>query len=406
MSKKAFIAVLSVIVLGLVAIGWYLFSDKKSATESPTDNGTSSTLFPFGQRPVSTGTTAMATSTDDTDQTIDLSGGETLSRLKRISTTPVAGAVAFDMGSTTIIRYVERATGHIVQIANDSTASEQISNVTIPKIQEALWGSDGKNVVLRYLNDDGRTIKTFTGRVSTSTPNKGIEGTYLPDNIQDIAVSGSRIFYIIEGMSGAQGTRANIDGTGRTGIFNSSFGDWAATWASNSVLLFARPSGTAQGSAYLLDMATGALSHTVDRIPGIKGLLNPDETLMIYSGANGNVMGTAIYTIKGAAMRDIGMGTLVDKCVWSKRSKTIVFCAVPKSPAGGVYPDDWYKGKVSFADSVWKIDATTGETTDILDPELEAGISIDMMDLSLDQNESTLLFTNKNDLSLWRLNLE
>ncbi|HVY54354.1 MAG TPA: hypothetical protein VHC46_01210, partial [Thermodesulfobacteriota bacterium] len=191
MSRKAFIVIIAVILAFFGAIGWYFISGDKSGTNSGNTDVDSSNPFPFGQGPASNGNA----NTGSGDQTgdassggpIDLSGNQTgPARLRRISTVPTAGAVAFDVGSSTIIRYVERATGHVIETGSDSSSSDQISNITIPKIREALWATNGQNVVLRYLKDNEGTIRTFLGRISTTT--KTIEGTFLADDIENIAV--------------------------------------------------------------------------------------------------------------------------------------------------------------------------------------------------------------------------
>ena len=70
------------------------------------------------------------------------------------------------------------------------------------------------------------------------------------------------------------------------------------------------------------------------------------------------------------------------------------------------YPDIWYQGQVSFADNLWKTNATDGTTTLISDPANEKGEEIDGIKLALDENENYLFFVNKKDSYLWKLNLK
>ena len=69
-------------------------------------------------------------------------------------------------------------------------------------------------------------------------------------------------------------------------------------------------------------------------------------------------------------------------------------------------PDDWYKGKVSFNDSIWKINTTTGLVEMFYNFNRNKFGSFDLIDLSLTEGDEFMLFKNKKDLTLWSLNLK
>lgn len=95
-----------------------------------------------------------------------------------------------------------------------------------------------------------------------------------------------------------------------------------------------------------------------------------------------------------------------EKCVWNS-SSTDIYCAVPKSTGSATYPDDWYKGEVSFSDQIWKIDPASGTGSMIIDPTtVSGGESIDGIKLALDAGEKYLFFVNKKDSYLWELSLQ
>jgi hypothetical protein len=72
----------------------------------------------------------------------------------------------------------------------------------------------------------------------------------------------------------------------------------------------------------------------------------------------------------------------------------------------GLYPDDWYRGEVSFSDQIWKINLNDGSTNMLIDPILiPDGEDIDATNLALDANEDYLFFINKKDSFLWELGL-
>ncbi|MFA6095793.1 MAG: hypothetical protein WC767_03045, partial [Candidatus Paceibacterota bacterium] len=123
------------------------------------------------------------------------------------------------------------------------------------------------------------------------------------------------------------------------------------------------------------------------------------------ASAGGDSITSAIYSVPEDALSLLSLNTLSDKCVWSKKFKTTVYCAVPQSIPRGTYPDDWYRGTVSFSDNLWKIDAASMETDLILNPSFEGGGDMDMTRLDIDGNDEHLIFLDKNDLSLWELDL-
>lgn len=399
-------------------LGWYFFIRTSETPSSNTGTATvSSDLFPFGKKPTGTETESnggLVTVPSDQNggQTIDLAlvseNNEVLPRLRQISDIPTAGAIAFDVGSTTIIRYIERATGHINETTSNSPAVKKISNTTIPKIHEALWSSDGSKLLIRYIKDDPSIIRTFYAKIATtSRPEQTIEGIFLPDGIREVSVFGSKMFYMTETGSGSQGILANIDGSAKTSVFNSSFSDWRSSLsAGTGAIIFTRPSGIAQGSAYILNTTNGLYSKIAGDLLGLVALGNTDSSHVLVSATVNRGLTTMVFDSKTNKNTSIGVQTIVDKCIWSAKNKNIVFCAVPRSLPNAVYPDDWYKGKVSLDDSLWKIDVVSGETENLFDPELEAGISMDMIKLSLNQTENILLFTNKKDMTVWTYGLK
>lgn len=401
MPKKIFILIL---ILALISIAfglWFLLMGKNQKT--PTNQTGDENLFPFGQ---GAGTTPINPLITDNSTTSSIDSNY-IPQLRKISETPVAGGVVFTNKLGTIIRYVERATGHIFETYSDSLEVKRISNTTIPKIEEALWSNQGSSVLLRYLRDDNQTIRTFYARISTTTvPDQAIEGIFLPDNITKLNVFGDRAFYTSKTENGSTGIIANLDGTKKIALINSSFGSWNHTWTQpGSVLLFPSPSALAIGFIYTLNTTSGEYIKVSQGAPGLSGLSNKDGSLVLMSGKKASGVGTAILKIKTGETINLSLQTMTDKCVWSVIDAVILYCAVPQALPAGNYPDMWYQGKVTTNDSVWKINTETGDTEEILSPQFEALEEMDITNLSLDQQENVLLFINKKDLMLWAYRL-
>ncbi|HEY0907741.1 MAG TPA: hypothetical protein VGE35_00120 [Candidatus Paceibacterota bacterium] len=408
MSKKSFTLLIIFLIAIFVAIGWYLYTRTDNGVTDPGTNQTSD-LFPFGPGGGNTSTGTSTSTSTSTQTEIDLStGGEPRTpRLRQISFVPTAGAIASSTASSTIIRYIERATGHIYETESEKTAVTKISTITIPKVHEALFTQNATRLLIRYFKDDSDIIRTFYAKIATpQRPEQALEGLFLPDGIRDMAVFANKVFYLVWKDTDAQGILADIDGSNKSIIFNSSFGEWATSWTSqNLITLGTKPGNATEGSSYVLNPATGDYTKALSGIAGLETRLNSDGTLMLYSGRNNSLFGTSVVDIKTSRSQRLGVATLADKCVWSSRNRATVYCAVPKSPANGAYPDDWHKGKTSFDDALWKINAVSGETEELLDTDLSAGISMDMINLSLDQKENIILFTNKKDMTVWRYRL-
>lgn len=408
MSKKSFISVIVVLLVAIAVAAWYVFRTDEPKIITPGGDGTSSDLFPFG--PGKTGEASKpGIDEDPTTPTIDISGVvPAYPVLRQISFVPTAGAIASSTASSTVIRYIERASGHIYETERDSFSTTKISSVTIPKVHEALWTPDARRLLVRYLREGEVSIRTFYAKIATTTrPEQALEGLFLPDGIRDVTIQGSKIFYLAWKDTAQQGITANIDGSDKTIIFSSSFGEWAAAWGSPSyITLYSKPSGGTEGAAYLLNASKGDYIKEIGGTLGLEALSNFDGSLLLYSGSDGQTPITGIVDTKKDQATELGISTLVAKCVWSKKQKSMIYCAVPGTAPAGYYPDQWYKGTISFNDSLWKIDAATGETTEVFNPLLIAGKTMDIYKLGLDHSENTLIFTDKKDMTVWSYALD
>ncbi len=411
MSKKTFFLVLAFLLIVSGFFGWYFFlrtGDITPQTETPITSPTD--LFPFGQNSSSdsqTGTGILVDISSSTAEVGEINSATGLPRLRQISKTPAAGAIVFDMGSSTLIRYIERATGHIYETNNVSAQIKKISSVTIPKVYESLWSNDGSKVILRYLKGEEETIKTFYATISAlNAPEEALEGTFLQDNIQNITSLGTKIYYTLKTSAGSSGITANMDGSEKTSVFSSSFSDWTSRWSSPTLItIYPRPAGSVMSAAYLLNTTNGTYTKAGNDLNGLSALANIDGTFVFLSYTSGNSIKSAIYNTKTFTTENTGIVALADKCVWSVKNKNIIYCASPTTLASGTFPDDWYKGKVSFSDTLWKIDVSTGETNEIFNPLFEVSRSMDITNLNLNQSETVLVFKNKKDQTVWRYEL-
>ena len=309
------------------------------------------------------------------------------------------------------LRYVARVDGNIYQTFADKIVERKFSTTVIPKVYEALFGPKGESVVMRYLNQDDRTIETFVGTLpkevlggDTAMENE-VKGSFLPEGIQDISLSGdtTSLFYLFESGESMIGTTLSFLTNKKAQVFDSAFTEWLSSWPnSKMVTLTTKPSASVPGYMYALDPTAKNLSNVFGGINGLTTLTSPSGKLVLYADNN---LSVGIYHTDTKVVDALSIKTMPDKCLWGKLSD-VLYCSVPKFVSSGGYPDLWYQGEESFADQVWKIDIETGNATLLVNPSVVAGEEIDGIKLSTDEGENYLFFVNKKDSFLWELALK
>lgn len=417
MSRNTFIWLL-VGILFLAAIGlgiyFYFFTDRFGIKipSNNTSTGQGSGFSPFGggagsETPRTDTTGSGGSSTSNT-------GSE--SRLMKLVQNPVAGFIPTTLGSTTMLRYLERETGKVSDIdMSIPGARTRITSTTIPRVYSAIFGANGSSVLLRYL-DGSNSIQTYFANIpnatSTEALQSGVElkGMYLPVGIKDISISpsGAKAFTLTNFSNTAIGVISNPDGSKKSQIFSSPFTEWLSSWTNEkTIILTTKPSSDVAGYSYSVDTATSNMQKIYGGTTGLLSVLSPDGKRLLVSETSGGIPYLKIYTVGSRQPVDTGLRTITDKCVWA--TNITVYCSVPDnipSEPGTGYPDAWYQGLVSFSDSIWKIDSVT-LSTDMVSAVSSVGReAIDGINLATDKNGGYLFFINKRDSALWSLKLQ
>ncbi|MFA5933994.1 MAG: hypothetical protein WC795_02115 [Candidatus Paceibacterota bacterium] len=330
-----------------------------------------------------------------------------------IENTPSGAQTKPSTEVVTAVRYVEQETGHVLESFVDRNDERKVSNTTIPRIYEAFFGDKGDSVIFRYLNDDDRTIESFTGSLPPTTLGGDelpeFKGSLLPQNIPWLSISPdtTHFFYLLNFNSGIIGTTALINGEKKSQIFNSEFTEWLPQWVNlKTIALTTKPSASAPGFLYSLDTGTRAFTRVLGNISGLTTLVSPDGKQVLYSVSSNNDINLRLYDVGSRTVETVSLKTLPEKCVWAKNNINI-YCGVPNFLPNAPYPDDWYQGTISFSDALWKIDSSSGNTTIVTSPEFElGGASIDIVSPMLSAKENYIFFLNKKDQSLWSYALE
>ncbi len=438
--KNAFIVVIviiSLVVGGL--IGFYFYTKKKNPTPTflgQTSGGTKTNFGVDNPSVTNTQTDNQVALPPSYDKPVVIKEEP---RLRKISTEPVAGSdfVTIDIFATSTknieppdssntknppkkpapriigkketIRYVDRATGNIYETATNTLDIVRISKTTVPKIYEAFFVDKGDSLVLRDLIGNTDIIRTRYGNLdfaTTSTDEKTLLLSDLPVNLLQIAVSPNKdkVFYITNDQPRGFVSRPN--GTNKINIFDSQLKEWLVIWPStNAIVVTTKASGFAQGFSYLINPDTRASTRLLGNIAGLTTLPSPDLSKILFSYSTKGSIKLALYDRKLDSYTDLVYNTLSEKCVWSKKDKDVIFCAVPENIAFDTYPDVWYQGLITFSDSIVKINIKTGESRFIVNMQKESKEVVDVINPTLSKDEDYLIFTNKTDLILWGLRL-
>ncbi|MEK7144507.1 MAG: hypothetical protein AAB794_01455 [Patescibacteria group bacterium] len=397
MRRYLLIAAVVILLLGVGVIIYFLFLAKKPVvTTTPgvglpiAGQGTSQTGIPEG------GGTIVSPNTPTTVSP----------RLVRISVGPVAlgesvvsKTVSTSSTPETTVNYIDRESGNIFSYSTASRATTRTSNKTIPGIQSASWLPNASLAFVRYLSgDNSSTINTY------ALPLSGSGGFFLSQNLADIAVSSTSVLILASGVNGSIGSLTNVDGSHATQIFTTPLSAIHASFAGkNQYLVYTKPSSLLLGNAYLVDSA-GIFSRIFGPRMGLTALASPSGKWVLVSySLNGSMQMGLVNTTTNEVL-SLPISTITDKCVWSA-DDSVIYCGVPLEFPFGSYPDDWYQGAVHFSDRIWKVQVSGRYAQLVLDFTKETNTLLDAESLVVDQLNSTLVFVNKNDLSLWSYSL-
>ncbi|MEI6480588.1 MAG: hypothetical protein WCO12_03665 [bacterium] len=432
--KKIITIIVIIFLIALAGIGYFVFTNTNQKTINPgTVFDNVKNFFPFGKPDTQT-ETQVSTSTDSNNNTQQAPQLKVTERMFQISSAPTAGYVAFDVISTstlsslsfgtstfsttststkkintsasstkqtdTIVRFLERITGHVYEVKIPTLEKKQVSNTTYSKVYDAKFNSNGSEVIVRQLNNEN--ISTNYIKLSTSTQNTNRS---YPNNTDILITKKDSVFYTIKSQNGSVGYISTFDNKKPTQIFSTPLRDILAEWSGGDIVaIFPKPHSDYPGVLSFVDTKKGTSKQVLSGVNGLTALPNSDATYFIY---NTNSKNLSLDAQKVSSITDISLQTktLPEKCVWSKKNPKLIYCAASSFPQENGYPEKWYQGVVSFNDSIWQINVETGEEKILYNPIADGKDNPDMTNLMLNDKENYLFFINKKDLTLWGLSL-
>jgi hypothetical protein len=415
MSKKILLIIGILIVVGIAL--FFVFSSKPQTTGENQVGFSIRNYLPFGK---STDSETSTTTSENNNQNSNTNGptnvdvNQPVPRLRKISTEPVAGAVIFNISTTSVVRFVEKGTGNVYEVRSDSNNIARLTNTTIPKIIRSFWLPDGSGFLAQTLLAENEVIETNFVKLnknqasSTSedlTPFSTTVGK-LPINIKEITIKpdGSKIFYYTANNS-SNWFVSNPDGTNKSLVETSPLTEWLPKWISgNTIIIQSKGSSEAVGFVYSFDIQNKTLKKVWTEALGLSVNPNSDGSFEIIS-SGGSAPQLSLVDNKNITSNTVSLKTLAEKCVWTKIKTPTAYCAEPSEIPNGNYPDAWYKGLVSTKDSIIKIDLVNDISHDIAYLSSLSNQKIDVEDISLSPDENYLIFKNKIDGFLWMLRI-
>jgi hypothetical protein len=400
--KKIIILATVVVLIGGIIV-WYAFFNGAVTPVGKTIRN----ILPFG----SGGDGEISNA--DQDRPVEIqpnaTSSQNLPRLFRLSDVPVAGAVSFIKNGSEVVRFADRATGHIYDINPITLEKIKIANNTLPKIYEAYFKKDGSGVIYRSLKNDTDEITNTSIELippkGTSTDQIYTEvQTILRGDIRSLAVSDTnKIAYNLRDVPSV--VLADFNGSNPKTILDVPFFEWRLEWVGQNLSLTTAGSSNVSGFAYILNPSNGSFNKLMGPITSLTTNISPDGSRMLYSFSANGTTKTLYQNISNGETDELLPVVFPAKCVWSKKTTTLVLCG---SPAEGIRqnePDLWYQGLTHYVDQIWRFNSDANLSILLADPKKDFNIDIDLINPFLSIDEDYLIFMNKNDLSLWALKL-
>lgn len=411
------LAVVLVLILGGLA-GWYFFL--RSQTNTLKTEGAAKGFGaaiplgdPYGSNPdkldpfPSTG--PMQQGTQD-----GAGGGKSPAQLWQVDAKPVAGELFTGNDNDLRLRYVERATGYVLEADPRTGQVMRLTNTLMPKIYEAFLAETGQ-IFERSLDTSGN-ITTFAGTISTTTDGatvssaRSLVGSGLTKNIVSMSAhpESGAIFYILRGPDGAIGVSAEWDGQKQKNIFSSVTVSWRPTVLSDGrIILVQAAADGVPGYAYEIKK-DGALSRLLGPVPGLTVRVRPAmeknaPNALLWGQSVPGALKLFVQTAQDATPVQLPIRTVAEKCVWKPGKELVAYCGVPQGQPAQNFLDEWYRGAMHSADALWRIDAGAGTAELLYTPP--SNTPVDIENMVIDDGGNYIAFTNGADKSLWLLRL-
>jgi hypothetical protein len=409
---KRLLLIIGILIIAAIAV-FIIFSSSQNVNENGNGGFSIRDYLPFGSSGETNVEFPQINSGND-DQFGNQSNIDApIEQLRKLSGEPVAGAVIFNVGTTSVVRFVEKGTGNVYEAKSDSNKIERLTNTTIPQIIRAFWLHDGSGFLAQTILAESEIVETSFVKLNKSEDDFVLESytpytvtiSKLPTGIKELSIrpDSAKVFYYTRSNT-SNWYISNPDGTNASLVYTSPITEWVPEWVSpNFITMTTKASYANIGYVYTFNISTKTLRTNGEGLVGLSTNSNKDGSLILAS--SGGAVPQLFMFNKGQTLA-IRENTLSEKCVWTKEESATVYCASPKQIPSGSYPDSWYKGVVSTDDQLKKIDLTNDLFYKVFDISNESGQKTDIKDMDISPDENYLIFKNKIDGALWMFRIE
>lgn len=309
------------------------------------------------------------------------------------------------LATSTVVRFQERATGHIYDVFEFLRAPQKISNQTETKIYNTIFTNNKNQFLMQTLNSNNEQITTtYSNLVFSTTTETLLTKSDISSSISDFIFNTNKLVYSVKQNSLSTIYTSNPDRTSEKLVGRLSFNEFFIDSINqNEILINTKATHTAPGYAYILNLNTGVFTKILGNINGLLVKVSPDKKYYLYSQSEQTRPSVRVQETSTQTVRLLTIDTLPEKCVFSKKDSS-AYCFGAQIYKSAKYPDDWYKGKVFNNDSLYKINLTSGDIQ-ILYSFTEDRLSFDVINPQITLNDQFVLFQNKYDLTLWSLDI-
>lgn len=317
--------------------------------------------------------------------------------LRQLTTRPVAGFnEVIDPSGALEIYFVEIGTGHLYSINRESGEERRLSGTTIVQAREAYISNDGNTIAIVSLtNTKQKNLSLF--RLDRET-NSLIE--VITEVAQDFYLKNNYLYFTVAEVGGLEAYAYKLDTLTKETVFSLPFNEARIQWGENPAgphYVYPKASYALQG--FLYEINAGKLNRLPLEGFGFSALVGKDTIL--FTKITDQVPMSYLYDRVTNQIQNFEQAVLPEKCLILDNTTDFVCPLSQTTKLPQKMPDLWYQGNISFADSLFQINATSGWRDMIVDILAVSGREIDVLKLSYDANFAAFFFTNKNDNSLW-----
>ncbi|MES2749140.1 MAG: hypothetical protein V4606_01980 [Patescibacteria group bacterium] len=295
-----------------------------------------------------------------------------------------------------LMLYAEAGTGHVFSIDLVTGTEIRLSNITITNPQLAKFSPNGEYVAIRSGYGAQNTVELLT----LAGENSATKVTLIPKMVDFNFNDNNQLLYSEFSSVGLTGKELNPTTKTIRTLFSVPFQSATFIWSMTTTTPhYVYPKASAKLTGFLYSFVGG----TVNRLPiegrGLTSFANSDY--VIFSKQTGNGPASQAYSVDKKTSSTLASTIDPNKCAFSKTELNIFYCGSTQETYGSEFPDDWYKGIRSYSDQLWRIDASKGSASQLINPESVVGRAIDVTTMQTSSDGGVLYFTNKTDNTLW-----